>query len=88
MSNAELSLQFKGARQRRDEQYRQALYMAWHVAAFMRVPKTKPLPELQPLMAKIGAKKEKPTKAQQRAVFLHVAKSSGLKVKRVSRKKP
>lgn len=87
LSQYELQLQFKGARQRADERYKLGLFVAWHVAAFMRVPKDRKLPALEPMMAKVSAKKVKPSKVQQKAVFLQVAKTSGLKVKRVPRKK-
>lgn len=88
MSNAELSLQFKGARQRVDAQYEWGLWVAYHIAALMRVPKSKPLPKLDVMLSEVRKKKTKPTKAQQRAMFLDVADRFGLTVKRVPKKKP
>ncbi len=48
----ELSLQFKGARQRMDGWYELGLFVAWHAALFQRA---KTLPDLAPLLKKIRA---------------------------------
>ena len=50
LSPYELSLQFRGARQRMDGWYELGLFVAWHVAMFTRA---KTLPPLAPLLKKV-----------------------------------
>ncbi len=88
MSNAELQIQFKGARQRMDGLYTFGMWLAWHVAALSRIPADKPLPKLETLLAGMNKRKQKPmTKAQQKALFQQTADRFGLKVRRVPKKK-
>lgn len=89
MTNYELDLQFKGAKQRTDAWHELGLFVAWHVAQLSRTPKSKKLPDLAELIKRFRADRKpvKVTKRQQRAVFQQIADQFGLQVKRVPRKK-
>ncbi len=86
MSNYELSLQLRGAQQRKDWWYRLGVSIAWHTANFAGAAMAGKLPDLEKVLAKMD-KKKPPTRAQQKAQLQQIADRFGLKVKRVPREK-
>jgi len=63
------------------------LFLAWHIAALMRTPPEKPMPRLETLVTNMRNARSKPSKAQQKSLFLQAADRFGLTVKRVPRKR-
>ncbi len=62
------------------------MFLAWHIAALMRMPDNKQLPKLETLIKTMRNQRVKPSKAQQKALLLQTAARLGLQVKRVPRK--
>ena len=71
-------MQFRGAKQRSDDQYELGLFVAWHMALFSRA---KTLPEWASVIRKFRAAAKGPVKqtpTEQRAMLQHLSEVYGI----------